>query len=238
MSQEGELPITGGELTVLARVGAAVRRIFRQPQPAAVLRYRETMRQQIRKNLAWPERDEAPEVVVVRLAKKDEYPSVDALRFGLFRSSPWFKLEVKRLHDRGLEVYLRIEHVSIRRGKARTAPPAEPTPPNALKVWVVGRIPYERIAHIDWEPDPVYSAPRFYVEYGWRGPYREVVLYEQARGAFRMRARDGGLLELPDVDYQGEAGNPWRWLTSTLRRLKAAYVLRREDRRATHELWK
>ena len=69
---------------------------------------------------------------------------------------------------------------------------------------MVGRIPYERIAHIDWEPDPVYSAPRFYAEYGWRGPYREVVLYEQASSAFRMRARDGSLIELPDVSIKGK----------------------------------
>lgn len=238
MPEEGDLPITGGELTVVARVGAAVRRTLRRPQPTAVLQYREAIRRQIRENLEWPERNEAPEIVVVRLAKKDEYPSVDALRFGLFRSSPWFKHEVKRIHDRGLEVYLRIEYVIIRGGKARTVRPGKSAPSNALKVWVVGRIPYERIAHIDWEPDPVYSAPRFYVEYGWRGPYREVVLYERAGDAFRTKERDGDLLELPEVEYQGEAGNPWRWLSSSVRRLKAAYLLRRDDRRATRELWK
>lgn len=48
-------------------------------------------------------------------------------------------------------------------------------------MWVVGRIPYERIKYIDWEPDPNYGAPRFYVTYGWRrDPFREVVLYEDA----------------------------------------------------------
>ena len=47
------------------------------------------------------------------------------------------------------------------------------------KVRVVGRIPLERIAHIGWDPDPYYSSPRFYVSYGWSGPFRETVLYER-----------------------------------------------------------
>jgi len=32
-----------------------------------------------------------------------------------FRASPWFKLEIKDLHDRGLEAFDAVQHVRIRK---------------------------------------------------------------------------------------------------------------------------
>jgi hypothetical protein len=79
-------------------------------------------------------------------------------------ASKWFKTNVRKLHDRGVEVYSNpaIEHVVVKKGKARKVRHDDPNPAQQ-KVWIVGRIPYERIAYMDWEPDPAYGAPRFYV---------------------------------------------------------------------------
>jgi hypothetical protein len=212
--------LTGGELTLAARILSAIRKVLRRPEPVEILRYRERMREEIRANLDWPERG-VPEIVVVRLSKKDEYPSTDSPFFGLFGASPWFKFEVKRIHDRGLEVYASIQRVRIAKGRARTARPGDDDE-GTQKVFVVGRIPY-------------YSAPRFYVNYGWRWPYREVVLYEESgwggpRG-HRRRVPDADLMEIHDVEFQGESGNPWRWLRFTASRLRFTLADRREQKR-------
>jgi hypothetical protein len=53
--------------------------------------------------------------------------------------------------------------------------------PGATKVFVVGRIPYERIAHIDWRGDQYYTRPKLYVAYGWRGSCWKTVVYEPPR---------------------------------------------------------
>lgn len=227
-----DLPFTGGELTLGARVLSAARKILRRPQPVDILRYRERMRNEIREKLEWPDRG-VPEVLVVRLSKKDVFPSTDSLLYGLFRVSPWFKLEAKAVHDRGFEVTLKIDRVSIKRRKARTALGDDDAA--TRKVWVVGRIPYERIAHIDWDPDPVYSSPRLYVGYGWRGPFSEIVLYERWSDDRPMPRPYSDLFEIHDVKYQGESGNPWRWVRYTASRLSFSIRTRRQERRDRKE---
>src|SRR6185437_9841599 len=99
-------------------------------------------------------------------------------------SSPAGRLTGLRLRSRGFTIGAwssthPLSTSSSDRGKAYKVS-TEDTP-GAQKVWVVGRIPYERIKYRDWEPDPNYGAPRFYVTYGWRrNPFHVVVLYEDA----------------------------------------------------------
>jgi hypothetical protein len=234
--EDGDLPFTGGELTAAARVASAIRKLLRRPDPVAVLKYRQRIREEIRENLP-SSGSSSPEIIVVRLSKKDRYPSTDSLFFGLFKASAWTKTSVRRLHDRGLEVFIAIEEVTIRKGKARRAVGKKKGWRGAKprKVWVVGRIPYERIAYIDWEPDPAYSSPRFYVNYGPRGPYREVALYESSPWPGQETRGRPDLFEVHDVKYQGEAGNPWRWLAFTASRLRFAMQVRRQDKRDRRE---
>jgi len=76
---------------------------------------------------------------------------------------------------------------------------------------VVGRIPYERIAYMDWSPDPAYGVPRLYVAYVCHGPYKEVVLYDTTPGV------DGYLLELHSVEYRPEKVRSWTRLAWKVR---------------------
>jgi hypothetical protein len=239
VTEDSELPFTGGELTLALRVAGGARKLLRRPPPVAVLKYREKVREEIREKLQRPDSGGSPDTLLVRLSKKDHYPSTDSLIFGLFRASPWFKFEAKGLHDRGFEVFAGIEYVTFHNRKARRVSTSKPEPPDCRKVWVVGRVPYERIAYIDWRPDPYYSAPRLYVRYGWRGPFREVVLYEESALSSTVgregRRSDEGLYEILDVEYQGEAGNPWRWTAYTARRLRFALEDRRQRRRCLQQ---
>jgi len=211
--EDPDLPISGAELTVATKVVAAAGKLFGRKDPVAVLKYRESVREELREHL--PEGKELPEVMVVRLGREAKYGEPD-LRLIPLGASPWFKFEVKDVHDRGLEVVLSIEFVVIKRGKATLADDAAP---GAEKVFVVGRIPYERIRNTDWRPDPYYGRSRLYVKYGRRGPCRETVLYEPP-------SKPGGYLhEIADTKWKGEPSRVKR-----LRRKFLSIRMSHEDR--------
>lgn len=225
--EDGILPISGAELTAATKAARAVRRLLRRPDPVAVLKRRAEVKAEIRRNLYakganW---GDPPEIIVIKLGKHDAYPNTDT-RLIDRGASNWFKAEVKGLHDRGVEVYSSIERVVISKGNARRVFGADA--PKSRKVFVVARLPYERIAYIDWEPDPTYQAPRFHVAYTplRREAYREVVMYEQAV----FDPDDDFMLEIHDAKYVGEGGGPIKRLRRTIERLKFNVELRRQDR--------
>lgn len=219
------MPISGAEISIATRVAGAVRRLFRRPDPVALLKRRAQVKEEMRRNLYAKDANwgDPPEVIVVKLGKHDKYPKTDTRRFPR-GASDWFKAEVKDLHDRGLEVYSAIEHVVIKNGKARRVGDEVS---DARKVWVVGRIPYERVAHMDWEPDPGYFAPRFYVVYTWirRRVFKEIALYEQGRFG-----SDDYMYEIQDVNYVGEGGGLIGQLGRQIEGAKVRRKIRRHEK--------
>jgi hypothetical protein len=216
--------ISGAELTAWARLLGEIRRLLGRPDRIEVIKQREARREEIRRNLKWPEKDSSPEVLVVQIGKEDEFGKPDNRLLSL-TPSPWFKYEGKEIHDRGLEVFTGpLQRVEIKRGKARRVSPHR-AGAGIREVWVVGRIAYERIGHIDWRPDPYYAAPRFYVGYGLRGPFKEVVLYEGSPSA------GGYLYEIQDVKYIAEGRAPWRRIALLVRSARFSLRARREQKR-------
>jgi hypothetical protein len=202
--------ISGSELTAAARAAGAIRRALKRPDPVAVLKRRQAVRQELEDNLRFGG-ESTPEVVVIQLGKEDKYPASDE-RLISWSASPWFKFEVKACQDRGLAVYSSIQHVRIRRSRAR---PVDDE--NARKVFVVGRIQYERISFMDWNAanDPAYWLPRLHVAYGWRGPFSEVVLYD-------MPGYQDYEAELHGVKYRPKKVRPWALLYWNLKGLRHA----------------
>lgn len=222
MKEDNRLPITGAEIGLAARTAGVVRRTLRRPDPVAVLKRRAAVKEEIQQHLYAKDANwgDPPEIIVVRLGKHDDYPNATPSVFGSGPSN-WFKAEVKGLHDRGVETYSIIEELVVKKGKARRAD----NDSDARTVYVVGRLPYERIGHIDWEPDPTYGAPRFFVEYTSvrRRAYREVVLYE--RGVY---GNDDSFSEVHGVKYVGEGRGPIKGLRRTIRRISSNIVDRRQ----------
>lgn len=208
------MPVSGAELTAAARLLAWAGRKAGRKDPVAVLKVREARQEELRKQLEWPNDDDdrdVPEVVVVRLGHDDSYGRPDTRRFAL-RHPQWMKYEVKGLHDRGLEVFVAIEFAVIKRGKAKRV--RDESIASAEKVFVVGRIPYERISHIDWRGDRFYARPKLHVAYGRRGPCRETVVYEPPRGP------RGYMEEMIGVRWK-----PDRWHRRLLRRVRAVQMM-------------
>jgi hypothetical protein len=221
-SEHEHLPITGAEITTVAKAIGGVRRALRRPDPVAVLKRRAEVREEIRTNLYAKDANwgKPPEIIVIKIGTHDDYPNTDRRLYGR-GASDWFKGEVKGLHDRGIEVFASIEHVLVHKGKARRV---SYTRPESCKVWVVGRIPYERVAWIDWEPDPAYAAPRFYVAYTFlrHEAYRDVVLYEGNPDRF--------LYEIHGVKYIGGGGGPIRRVRRALDRIRFNVEDRRQEK--------
>jgi hypothetical protein len=216
--EDVDVPITGTEVGVVAKVVGWL--LPRRTDPVARLRHNEKIRKELREHLPPKTNKEVHEVVVVRLGRERKYGHADERLLPL-GASPWFKFEVKGIGDQGLEVILTIDSAIVERGKAwRAAPGSE----DGQTVYVVGRIPYERIRHVDWDADPYYSSPRLYVKYGPRGPCRETVLYEVPRSP------SGFFHEIHDVKWKGERG-PRRKLSRMRTGVQMSYEARQNKRK-------
>jgi len=162
-----------------------------------------------------------PEVLIVNAKKWDKEGQPDNRIFGRGASDS-FKAEVKRAHDSGFEWFSAIEYVRIRKGKAFCTSDEKP---GARKVYVVGRLRYERITYIDWAHDPGSGSPRFYVEYSWRHePYAQVALYQRS---------GDHMYELDGIKYVGMRRHKrvWRRLQSA----RFAIDQRRRDKQSRDE---
>ena len=167
-----------GGLSRTVRAGMLVRRLTRRPDAVKIVRYRQQMRDTMRAHLPKPTPGHSPEVVVIQLAKAGKYPEIASKLFDL-TPPDWMKLEVTGIADDALEVGLQIVAVRIKDGKARPADRAAGQ--DGRTVLIMGRIPYEKIAAIDWVPDPAYGAPRLYCYFRWRWPYKAIEVHEIAR---------------------------------------------------------
>jgi hypothetical protein len=198
------------------RAAGLLHQLLRRPDPKEMLEERRRRGDELREGIDWPGGDGSPEAIVIRLRDYARYPQIDDRVFD-FSSSSWFKFELKEVRDDCLEVFDSIQEVRIRNGKAREI---DYQGDHAHLVYVVGRIPLENIAVIDWRAEPYYGLPRFYCHYGRRGPFREIVLY----------VKDGArFVEMEGIVYKGRN-------LRMPRRLWLNWRLRREDKAAQKEL--
>jgi hypothetical protein len=224
---EDDLPITGSEISIAVRVGAAARRLFGRPEPVAILKRRKEVKKELQRYIPSGTLGEGEyvEVLIVNRRKPDRAGEPDE-RWFKWGASDSAKVEVRGLGDRCLEFYGDLQYAKIRKGKAYLV--TSDQEPDAIAVCVVGKLPYERIEFIDWEPDPTADAPRFYVRYGLRrNPC--------GGGIDLYLAENDGYPRKLDVEWKGRGGGPikrfGRFVSSTV----INYKLRRMDRRYRKE---
>lgn len=217
------MPVTGSEIVAGARAAGWVGKLLRRPDPVERLKRRAEVKAEIRKHLYAEDANwgDPPEILVIQLGKEKAYGSTEesVLRPG---ASKWAKLEVRSLGDRGLVAYLAWEYVQIKKGKARAV---RGDRPGAEKVLIVGILPYERIAYIEWEPDPGYGAPRFHVKYSWR---REI--FESVAMLRKFGSGDDDYFEDPQVNYVGDGRGPIKAASRYGSRVRHSIQTRRHER--------
>lgn len=156
-----------------------IRLIPKKRDPIDVLKAQEARGKELRQKLRWPDTpNEVPEVIIIRKGRHANYPDGKTRRLNV-GVSDWFKGEVKQVADSTLDIYSQITYVKVDREKwvAREVPDADEDDEEVEKVYVVGKIPLERIEHIRWDGDSAYGLPRIYLSYGRDGPYSKVGLY-------------------------------------------------------------
>jgi len=124
------------------------------------------------------------EAIVRDLSRMDEYPdSVDS-KAGL---SPWFKVEVKDLYHRGVEVILRIDSL-VRVEKPNGWRFGRYDESGAINAFLVGKIPFDVIRAVEWKGDNHYRCPHIYCDFNkkHKQPYEDLVYYE-AQGGLEHR---------------------------------------------------
>ena len=118
------------------------------------------------------------EAIIRDVRRVDRYPDVDDRGR---RISPWFKVEVKDVYHRGVEVILSGHYFRLNK-KKRTWQIVRRGEEANLKGYIVGRVPFDWIVQVDWEGDEYYGFPHFYCRFigRRRQPYESIVVYYKA----------------------------------------------------------
>ena len=119
------------------------------------------------------------EAIIRDVKRMDSYPDVDD---HTRRISPWFKVELKGLYHRGVEVFLRVERLRFY-AETNEWKYAKSDDPESIKAFLVARIPFEIIKTVEWDGDEYYPVPHIYCEFARKGqPYEALVFCEPHDG--------------------------------------------------------
>jgi hypothetical protein len=167
---------------VIALAGAAprvvrwVRRRRSRIESATRIERRLELKANVERNLPPPNQyGNRGEAIIRDVHRADRYPG-DANR--LKRPWSWFGVELKDTYHRGIEVFIKIGEVVVDEQR-RTWRPAIRGEEPSLTAYIVGRIPFDWIAQIDWTGDEYYPQPHIYCRFigKRREPWEEIVLY-------------------------------------------------------------
>ena len=150
---------------------------FKKPDPVAILKRRDELRKEFEQKL--PRRDKygvAGDAIIRDIKRVDNYPETDEEGKGV---SPWFKVEVKGLYHRGLEVFMSWPK-SINQGDDGEWSFCHYKDPGAVTAYTVGRMPFDLIQHVDWEGDEYYPNVHVYCQFKNGEPYEEVLFYRKS----------------------------------------------------------
>jgi len=149
---------------------------FKKPDPAVLLKQRQEWRSEFEKHLQKNKTELIYGEAIIRdISRMDNYPDVVDYKKGI---SSWFKVEVKGLYHRGVEVILRIDGLvyveNIRKWRYSIN-----NEHNTVRAFLVGQIPFDVIRGVEWNGDEYYHYPHIYCEFNKKEkqPYEKLVYY-------------------------------------------------------------
>jgi hypothetical protein len=189
-----ELGFLGPLISVAKVIGGWAVQRFKKPDPVSVLESRAKWRADFQAHLLGRDASGTRGDSIIRDVKRiDKYPELDGKSRGI---SPWFKVELKGIYHRGVEVFLRVEplvfveeHNGWRFGKYDEA--------GAVNALLTGRIPFDVVRSVDWEGDEFYPYPHLYCDFAKRNgqPYEDLVFYVAHEGTTGPYFMELGKLE-------------------------------------------
>lgn len=115
------------------------------------------------------------DVIVHDVARVDDYPNTDEKEKGI---SSWFRVGFMGTYDRGVLLGLRWTYV---KEEAKGWKEYASSPPSgAIKVMLLGAVPYEMIESFNPDGDEYYNKPHLYCHFDFGGePYEKLFYGEQ-----------------------------------------------------------
>ncbi len=151
-----------------------IRRKKQERDPVKVLEIRHKWKSEFEDHLR--KTGDAPiygEAIIRDISRMDSYPNLDEKEKGI---SPWFKVEIKGLYHRGLEVFLCIESLKYLE-EVEGWRYAHHKEEGVIHGYLVARIPFEAIKSVEWDGDEFYRMPHIYCEFKRRNksPYEQLI---------------------------------------------------------------
>lgn len=135
----------------------------KKPDPVIVLKRREELQKEFQSNL--PPKNQYGvhcEALIRDIKRMDSYPDSDTTEKGI---SPWFKVEVKGLYYRGIEVFISGPQYIKRLKGGRWEFTDDRDTEKKVLAYPVGRIPFDLIEYVNWIGDEYYSFPHIYCRF-------------------------------------------------------------------------
>jgi hypothetical protein len=175
----------------LVDLGKWVIKNFLKPDPVLVLKRREEFRNEFESKL--PRKNQYGihcEAIIRDIKRMDSYPDIDTAKKGI---SPWFKVEVKGLYHRGVEVFISMpEYIKRDKGGGWKFTDHKDAEEKVL-AYPVGRIPFDLIEYINWDGDEYYPFPHIYCRFkAFKGqPYESIPFFAKHEGSEYFFEVDG-----------------------------------------------
>ena len=117
------------------------------------------------------------DAIIRDVARMDVYPEHD--EDDSEGISSWFKVEIKGLYHRGVEVILRVISIKYDEEKSRWRF-CKYDEQDAVNGILVGRIPFDGIRNVEWSGDQYYYNPHIYCNFSQKNnqPYEELLFYK------------------------------------------------------------
>jgi hypothetical protein len=147
---------------------------FQRPDPAVLLKQRQEWRSEFERHLTMESNGLIHGEAIIRdITRMDNYPDIDDRKKGI---SSWFKVEVKGLYHRGVEVILRIDGL-IYIENLRQWRYSKNDESGTVTAYLVGQIPFDVIRGVEWNGDEFYDFPHIYCVFNkkQKQPYENLV---------------------------------------------------------------
>lgn len=178
-------------LSLLLDLGKWIIKNFKKPDPVLVLKRREEFRKEFENKL--PHKNQYGvhcEAIIRDIKRMDSYPDIDTTKKGI---SPWFKVEVKGLYHKGLEVFISMpEYIKRDKNGDWKFADSKDTEGKVL-AYPVGRIPFDLIEYVNWEGDEYYPFPHIFCRFKSfkRQPYESIPFFAKREGSEYLFEVDG-----------------------------------------------
>ena len=175
----GEIATVFGVVTKAGEwIAKGAARVFRRPDTVAILKRRQELRDEFLKRMPLPDDyGICGEAIIRDIRRFDSYPDLGRPQKGKF---PWFQVEIKGLYHRGIETFIGLPR-AIRKDMYGEWKFTKIRDEETVTGYLAGRIPFDRIVHIDWNGDERNPYPHIFCRYNRfrEHPYETIAVFKK-----------------------------------------------------------